>query len=194
MENSIDAFEISLVSGKPLEIYPRRKFPFPDRRVRREIREGRSEPPRRKEDSPLWKCQARRVNIWQPPSELPLISSLFSISPRRNIGHGSSSSPSRTNSSFPTNANTYHSRASPRGRSWLFHQYGFVCHLYSTGTISCRRIAANNCNFHPPNGGDGKLRVEVELWIRIVGSLRVSSLRKMENFRKVSILRIAGIL
>lgn len=55
-------------------------------------REGRREEQASSKDSPLWKWQARRVNIWQPPSELPLISSLFSISPRRNIGHGSTPS------------------------------------------------------------------------------------------------------
>lgn len=53
---------------------------------------GRREEQASSKDSPLWKWQARRVNIWQPPSELPLISSLFSISPRRNIGHGSTPS------------------------------------------------------------------------------------------------------
>lgn len=92
--------------------------------------EGRSwrrwrKPPRRKEDSPLWKCQARRVNIWQPPSELPLISSLFSISDVFKTEHRPRIDSSPTdNSSFPTSANIFDSRASPEGRSCLFHQPG----------------------------------------------------------------------
>lgn len=109
----------------------------------RSWRRWRKPPPRRKEDSPLWKCQARRVNIWQPPSELPLISSLFSISDVFKTEHRPRINSSPTdNSSFPTSANIFDSRASPqRGEVACStnQEYGFVCHLYSVGTISYRR-------------------------------------------------------
>lgn len=97
---------------------------------------------------------------------------LFMFS-RRNIGHGSTRA-LRTTLPFQP-VQTFSTREHlPRGEKLLVPP--------TRNTVSCvicirlepSRIAANNCNFHPSNG-DGKLRVE--LWIRIVGSLRVSSLR-----------------
>ena len=143
-------------------------------------REGRREEQASSKDSPLWKWQARRVNIWQPPSELPLISSLFSISPRRNIGHGST--PSTTLPFQP--AQTLSPREHlPRGEKLLVRGITRFRVSFVFGWNDLVSFA-NNCNFHPPNGGeDGKL------WIRVVGSLQV-----FESFRKVSILRIAKII
>lgn len=96
--------------------------------------EGRSwrrwrKPPRRKEDSPLWKCQARRVNIWQPPSELPLISSLFSISEFCSCFQDGTSATDRLEpygQLFLSNQCKHFRLASisPEGRSCLFHQPG----------------------------------------------------------------------
>ena len=71
----------------PVSSYPPRKFPFPIERSG--FKENK--PPRRGGDSPLWKCSLAgcHANIWQPRPELPLISTLFSISPRRfRLGRG----------------------------------------------------------------------------------------------------------
>lgn len=177
MENSIDAFEISLVSGKPLEIYPRKEnslSPIEGREREREkggasLLEGFTF---MEMAGPACKYLATTVRT---PINFQPVFNFAKTEHRPRID-------SLDNSSFPTSANTFASRAPPqRGEVACSRNYEVSC-------VICIRLErsriANNCNFHPPNGGeDGKL------WIRVVGSLQV-----FESFRKVSILRIAKII
>lgn len=176
MENSIDAFEISLVSGKPLEIYPRKEnslSPIEGREREREkggasLLEGFTFM-----EMPGPACKYLATTVRTPINFQPVFN-FAKTEHRPRID-------SLDNSSFPTSANTFASRAPPqRGEVACSRNYEVSC-------VICIRLErsriANNCNFHPPNGEeDGKL------WIRVVGSLQVLSLRVLEKFRFYGLL------